>query len=334
MERLDLLKTVTGWGFGLLFVLIGIAYLFEGAWAGLIALLVGAALVPFTYKRITKKLPFTPSSRIKSGVVTVLILLFLTFIPATGETATEIASGNREQAQEEAVAVEQGERSAVTYRVVDVVDGDTLKVRIGGFVETIRLIGVDTPETVHPTQAVECFGREASNQTKALVSGKNIYIETDESQGTYDRYQRRLAYVFLEDGTNLAQKLIEEGYANEYTYDGEYRYQASFKQAEITARANKAGLWADGVCDSSVPQKSVSEPSAVANGPVTKQPPAPKPQPVVPASSGSCSYNTYNCTDFSTHAEAQRVYESCGGVGNDVHGLDGDKDGDACESLP
>ena len=119
----------------------------------------------------------------------------------------------------------------------------------GGKTETIRLIGIDTPETVHPSKPVECFGVEASNKAKQLLSGKTVSLETDASQGTRDRYGRLLGYIILSDGTNFNKLMIEQGYAYEYTYSTAYKYQTTFKSAEQYARTNGIGLWADGVCD-------------------------------------------------------------------------------------
>ena len=134
------------------------------------------------------------------------------------------------------------------YSVISVTDGDTIKIAIDDATETIRLIGVDTPETVHPSEPVECFGREASNKTKSVLMNSKVRIEKDPSQGERDHYGRLLAYVFLEDGTNFNQLLIEEGYAYEYTYDATYKYQSEFKQAQRSAEMNKKGLWGEGVC--------------------------------------------------------------------------------------
>lgn len=132
-----------------------------------------------------------------------------------------------------------------TYRVVNVVDGDTIDVVINGKEERLRLIGIDTPETKDPRVGVECFGKEASEKTKQLLLGKYISLEADETQSDRDRYGRLLRYVFLEDGTNFNELMIQEGYANEYTYDSAYKYQQEFKNAEINARQEKKGLWGD-----------------------------------------------------------------------------------------
>lgn len=135
-----------------------------------------------------------------------------------------------------------------TYAVVSVVDGDTVKVNINGETETLRLIGIDTPESVHPTQPVECFGIEASNKAKSLLTGKRVALEADSTQGERDKYGRLLRYVLLEDGTNVNKLMISEGYAYEYTYSSAYKYQSEFKAAQSSAERNKKGLWADGAC--------------------------------------------------------------------------------------
>lgn len=134
------------------------------------------------------------------------------------------------------------------YAVTKVVDGDTLTIKIDGKSQSVRLIGIDAPETKHPKKAVMCFGREASAKLNDLVGGKNVKLEADPSQGDQDMYKRLLRYVVLEDGTNVNKQLIAEGYAHEYTYRTPYSSQASFKTAERDAREQKKGLWADTAC--------------------------------------------------------------------------------------
>ena len=128
------------------------------------------------------------------------------------------------------------------YSVVKVVDGDTVDLNINGKVERIRLIGMNTPETVDPRKPVECFGKEASNRAKELLTGKVVKIEYDPAGNTRDKYDRLLLYIFLADGTNYAKKMIMDGYAYEYTYDVKYKYQSEFKQAQKYAEDNKLGL--------------------------------------------------------------------------------------------
>lgn len=135
-----------------------------------------------------------------------------------------------------------------TYPVVKVVDGDTIDVNIDGKIERLRLIGIDTPETVDPRKSVQCFGIEASNKAKELLLGNPVSLEADVSQGERDKYRRLLRYVFLSDGTNFNKYMISEGFAHEYTYDEPYKYQLEFKQAERDARNNNKGLWSLETC--------------------------------------------------------------------------------------
>lgn len=129
------------------------------------------------------------------------------------------------------------------YNVVKVIDGDTVDVMVNGKKERIRMIGVNTPETVDPRKPVECFGKEASNKAKSLLVGKKVSLEKDDTQGDRDKYSRLLRYVVLADGTNVNLSMIKEGYAYEYTYNLPYKYQSDFKNAQKLAMDQKKGLW-------------------------------------------------------------------------------------------
>ena len=208
------------------------------------------------------------------------------------------------------------------YDVIKVIDGDTLSIDLDGKNTTLRLIGINTPETVDPRRAVECFGREASDKAKELLSGKRARIEADSTQGTYDKYNRLLVYVYLEDGLFFNKYMIEEGYAYEYTYSAPYKYQSEFKEAERRAKEAEKGFWAPGACDiikREVPALTEEQLAEIKD---------------IDTSQYTCFTNRYNCGDFATHAEAQAVYYKCGGVNNDIHRLDRDADGFACEGLP
>jgi micrococcal nuclease len=135
------------------------------------------------------------------------------------------------------------------YQVLKVVDGDTLTIDYNSKRQTLRLIGINTPETVDPRRPVECFGKEASDKAKELMEGKHVRIELDSTQGTYDTFQRLLTYVYTEGGTFVNKYMIEQGYAYEYTYDEPYKYQTEFKEAERQAKSSNRGLWAPGVCE-------------------------------------------------------------------------------------
>ncbi len=215
--------------------------------------------------------------------------------------------------------------SSQFFPVVRVVDGDTIVIMRGGRNETLRLIGVNTPETVDPRRPVECFGKEASAFATRVLSGARVRVESDPSQGIKDKYGRTLAYIFLPDGTFFNLLLIREGYAYEYTYNEPYRYQNEFRDAERNARVEGKGLWAEGACREALPPPpSVPETPALF-APVSS---------LISDGSIECARNAYNCADLVTQSHAQEVFEYCGGIANDVHRLDRDGDGRVCESLP
>lgn len=150
------------------------------------------------------------------------------------------------------------------YKIVDVVDGDTLDVeRIDGEkvfnmdkIVRVRLLGINTPETVDPRKPVECYGKEASNYLKDLADGKIAALEIDESQGLVDKYGRILAYIYIKESgfkndniLFINEEEIKNGYAYEYTYNTPYKYQEEFKYMESMAKQKYVGLWSPETCD-------------------------------------------------------------------------------------
>ena len=135
------------------------------------------------------------------------------------------------------------------FVVVRVTDGDTFVVNFDGVDTRVRVIGIDTPETVDPRRPVECFGKEASGRAEELLDGVSVRLELDDTQGERDKYGRILAYAFLPDGTDFGKEMIAGGFAREYTYDAPYRYQAEYRAAEREAKAATRGLWALGTCE-------------------------------------------------------------------------------------
>jgi len=122
------------------------------------------------------------------------------------------------------------------------VDGDTFWVDDGSKKGLkIRLIGVNTPETIDPRKPVEFYGKEASNYVKHLLADKKVRLEYDIDK--IDRYGRTLAYVFLKDGTSLNADLIEKGYGRVMTVPPNVKYSEKFIELERKARENNIGLW-------------------------------------------------------------------------------------------
>ena len=138
--------------------------------------------------------------------------------------------------------------SKTYYTVTRVIDWDTIEISSGWNTEKIRLIWIDTPETVDTSKPIQCFGEEASKKTTQLLLNKKISIANDETQNDKDIYDRLLRYVYTENWTFINERLIKNWYAMEYTYKTAYKYQSSFKAAEQSARENKSWLWADNVC--------------------------------------------------------------------------------------
>lgn len=134
-----------------------------------------------------------------------------------------------------------------TATVTHVVDGDTIDVNLNCKIERIRFIGIDTPETVDPRKPVQCFGKEASDNAKALLTDKTVILEFDSTQDRRDKYGRLLAYVFL-DGIDMDEQFVADGFAREYTYKIPYEYQAEFRADQKTAKAEGLGLWATSTC--------------------------------------------------------------------------------------
>lgn len=174
---------------------------------------------------IVKRMPLLRNNFLKLIVVLLFLVLGVGFFWQT-TTIRQTTTKPTEQARKDLV------------KVVKVIDGDTIDVFINGKTEPVRLIGINTPELD------ECFGQEAAQKAKEILSGKSVVLETDISQDERDKYNRLLKYVFLEDGTNFGRLMLSQGYGREYTYLGrKYKYQNEFKLAEKEARESRRGLW-------------------------------------------------------------------------------------------
>jgi micrococcal nuclease len=185
--------------------------------------------------------------------------------------------------------------------VTRVIDGDTVEVRLQGEVIDIRLIGIDTPETVAPGEPVQCYGPQASTFTESQLEGERVTLEFDIER--IDRYGRTLAYVWV-DGELFNETLVAQGFATVTTYPPNVKYVERFTEAQREARTADRGLWGscqtegngtgDGKCDPSYPDVCI---------------PPPPPN--------------LNCDDVG--------YTNIRVVGEDPHGFDGNEDGVGCE---
>lgn len=139
----------------------------------------------------------------------------------------------------------------LTGTVVEVVDGDTINIKINGNEEKVRLIGVDSPETHHPSKPIQPFGPEAENYTRAQLTGKIVYLELDVTER--DRYGRLLAYVWLSPPSAITDseirskmfnaKLLLKGYAQILTVPPNVKYVDFFSKYQTEARQSDNGLW-------------------------------------------------------------------------------------------
>jgi len=160
--------------------------------------------------------------------------------------------------------------------------------------EVVRYIGINTSEIRQDNN--DCFAQEAWDVNKKLVEGKEVKLKKDVSNK--DKYGRLLRYVWI-DNLFVNEYLIKEGYALSAKYPPDIKYAEQFDSFEKQAEENNLGLWSSCQIDGVI-----------------------------------CSLNVYDCSDFKTNQEAQNIYERCGGTDNDIHKLDSDGDGFACESLP
>lgn len=226
-------------------------------------------------------------------------------------------------------------------KVIRVIDGDTIKIEGD---KVVRYIGIDTPETVHPSKPVQCYGKEASNKNKELVEGKEVKLEKDVSET--DKYGRLLRYIWLGDML-VNEYLAREGYAYSSTYPPDVKYQDRFLEVQKQAREEKKGLWGE-VCNPSPTPTTVQKTTKTYEPPITfptnQSPPTQSsPQPSQqqqtttsqtttsqsPAQTGG-SYTcdcSKTCPQMSSCAEAQYQLNVCG-----CKARDADKDGIACDS--
>jgi len=256
----------------------------------------------------------TPSRRQRLRRVSLLATLIVLLIAAQSAVGAP-ASGH-------------ARATSISGTVARVVDGDTIHVTVKGQRTVVRLVGIDTPETVHPSKPVQCWGPQASARAKRLMKiGSAIRVVSDPTQDTRDRYGRFLGYVYKGNNKGVAsvnRALVATGSAKVYIYGGKpFTYARAFSKAQTAARKAKNGLWGK-PCFGNITQ------------PQPKPRPAPRPAPSPsPAPGGNCDPNysgacvpvyppDVNCADI---GRSVRI------IGSDPHKLDRDGDGYGCESY-
>lgn len=298
---------------------------------GIILVSIGIVLIPALGDFVQNKWNFALTKTKKTIFVVAGLFLFgFALEPSESPQVVSNLPATTEVAKEAVVEVSAQDAQKALYNVVKVVDGDTVAVSdTNGKEEVLRLIGINTPETVDPRKPVECFGKEASNKSKEILTGKKVSLESDGTQGERDKYNRLLRYVFLEDGTNFNKLMIEEGYAYEYTYNTPYKYQEEYKVAQKSAREQKKGLWADDTCNGQM-TKSVSTsppitvPTSSSDSDVATSTQVTDTE---SAATGTCA-GKRTCGQMANCKEAYFYLNTCG-----VGGLDRDKDGIPCETI-
>jgi len=212
----------------------------------------------------------------------------------------------------------------LTGTVDHVVDGDTVRIISRGFQTTIRLIGIDTPETKRPGYPVQCGGPQASAEvTRLLPVGSAVRVVSDPTQDTRDRYDRFLGYVYVRGRAgargSVNYRMVSAGFAKSYIYGGvPFRYARQFLAGESSARRRHVGIWG-APCHGNTTKPAAT--AASGGGAVRVATPK-----CDPNYSGACIPSPppdLDCSDIT--ARRFRV------VGIDVHHFDVDHDGIACE---
>lgn len=208
------------------------------------------------------------------------------------------------------------------YEVKTVTDWDTVNINFDWKLSSFRLIWIDAPESM-PIRFwyKECYWEESSNYLKSLLEWKHIQIEFDETQWKTDKYNRYLWYIFL-DWRNINNQMIHEGYAWEYTYDKDYKYQTLFKSSQDLASENKFWLWSSNSCNWERKKVEIQSPANTwnINTNTNIEPPV--------YWNFSCSIQKKYCTEMKSCDEAKFYLNSCW-----LKNLDADKDWSPCESL-
>lgn len=242
---------------------------------------------------------------------------------ATSNSEDEEQSNESNESNESNVNSEK-KNDNTNASVTNVVDGDTIDVNYKDTEERVRLILVDTPETKHPNKGVQPYGPEASEYTTETLDGEKVRLEIGEEKR--DQYDRLLAYVYI-DGENFNETLLRGGYARLSVYPPNTKYQNSFEDAQSKAQAEELRIWSEDnyVTDEGFQTTSSSEDQSGQDSSSSNE----------ESSNSSSSVSAdMNCADFSSQSEVDEFWnDNDYSASNDPHNLDGESDGDPCESY-
>ncbi len=234
-------------------------------------------------------------------ILGIIILLIIIFYSGENYQEKSIAEKVVEESEKQEILKKSQEiiKEKDEFLVTYVVDGDTLEIETG---ERVRFVCIDTPERG------ESGYSEAKEYLKGLVLNKEIKLVKDISET--GKYGRLVRYVYLTDGTFVNELIVKNGYGKAYWYEPDTTLCPQIQEAEDYAKENELGIWKQEEIQQEVEEEIIFSDLEY-----------------------DCSSNIYNCGDFNTYAEAKAVFDFCGGTSNDIHRLDGDDDGEPCESL-
>jgi len=260
------------------------------------------------------------------GALTTLVAIGLTAEPVPASTVPEAASAPTSTPRPSTATPPTSSSAAPSssspppppvITVIDVVDGDTVKLSDR---RTVRIIGIDTPETVAPGKPVQCWGPEATAFATQTLLNKTVTVVADPTQDRVDSFGRTLAYVLLPGGRDFSVLAAEAGHARSYIYDRPPLHHAAITAAEAQARATGLGLWGPACAPPPPPPPPAPEPEP-AFEPAPELAPAPAPDGGGGAYYGNCS--------AARSAGAAPLYAGDSGYRSS---LDRDGDGVACET--
>jgi micrococcal nuclease len=205
--------------------------------------------------------------------------------------------------------------------VAEVVDGDTIRVQLPTGLERVRIIGIDTPETVDPHRPPACYGAEATAFAKEILEGKTVTLETDPTQDQRDKYDRLLAHVHVGD-TLYAAEVISRGFGIHYVYEVPSIHAAELAAAEDAAKDANAGIWSacQGRVDLPLSEVTTPEPAVT--------------EPANPPHGDKCHPSYDPCVpDVPYDLDCKGIGFPVTIIGPDAYRLDGNHDGSGCETY-